>query len=332
MKSIFDNTKFGKLSVSSRILRNGLCESQNDSSKGLTQEIYDRYEKLARNNVGVITTELISMYTHDRFSDYTHYINSPTFIRDFKEVTDIAHEYHTPILAQIGFVNCNVNGKQMMEVNDLTIEDIRTIQADYVMAAKKIMFAGFDGVELCIGNNFYLSRVMNPFENTRDDDYGGSTYNRVRMVLEIIHLIKKTTDLHIHCKVNLYQDEDDSLDICRILAENGADSLQITKFLSPQYFRKGQSNQNMLVDFADRVAGSVDIPVVLGGGQSSQDEINELLNSTSIDFISMRRPFVKNPSFLSEWKEDSYAKSECKTCNNCYWKKESVCLIESKYI
>ena len=91
MKSIFDNTKFGNLPVSSRILRNGLWESQNDSAKGLTQEIYDRYEKLAKNNVGVITTELISMYNHDRFSDYTHYINSPAFIKDFKEVTDIAH-------------------------------------------------------------------------------------------------------------------------------------------------------------------------------------------------------------------------------------------------
>ena len=172
------------------------------------------------------------MYTHDRFSDYTHYINSPTFIKDFKEITEVAHDNHVPILAQIGFVNCNVNGKQMMEVNDLTIEDIRTIQADYVVAAKKIMFAGFDGVESCVGNNFYLSRVMNPFENTRDDDYGGNTYNRARMVVEIIQLIKKTTDLHVHCKVNLYSDENDSLEICKILAENGADSLQIIRFLS----------------------------------------------------------------------------------------------------
>ena len=210
-------------------------------------------------------------------------------------MTEIAHEHDTPIFAQIGFVNCNVNGKQMMEVNDLTIEDIRTIQADYVMAAKKIMFAGFDGVELCVGNNFFLSRVMDPFENTRDDNYGGNTFNRVRMVLEIIKLIKKTTDLHIHCKVNLYQDENDSLEICRILAENGADSLQITKFLSPQYFRKGQSNQDMLVSFADRVAGSVNIPVVLGGGRSDMDKITELINNTGIDFISMQRPFVKNP-------------------------------------
>ena len=328
MKLIFDNTKFGSLNVSSRIIRNGLWESQNDSSKNLTQKVFDRYEKLAKNNVGVITTELISMYSHDRFSDYTHYINSPLFIKDFKEVTDIAHENNTPILAQIGFVNCNVNGKQMMEVNDLTIEDIRTIQADYVVAAKKIMFAGFDGIELCIGNNFYLSRVMDPFENTRSDDYGGSTFNRVRMVLEIIKLIKKTTDLHIHCKVNLYQDEDDSLEICKILAENGADSLQITKFLSPQYFRKGQTNQDMLVEFADRVAKNVSVPVVLGGGRSDMDNIIDLINSTDIDFISMQRPFVKDPTFLTTWKSEGHGNSECKTCNNCYWKKESVCLIE----
>ncbi|MBQ7927442.1 MAG: tRNA-dihydrouridine synthase [Methanobrevibacter sp.] len=327
MKDIFDNTKFGNLDVSSRIIRNGLWESQNDSGKNLTQEVFERYEKLAKNNVGIIVTELISMYSHDRFSDFTDYINAPSFIKDFKEITSIANENNTPIFAQIGFVNCNVNGKQMMEVNDLTLEDIRTIQADYVVAAKKIMFAGFDGIELCIGNNFYLSRVMDPFENTRDDDYGGSTYNRVKMVLEIIKLIKKTTDLHVHCKVNLYQDEEDSLEICKILAENGADSLQITRFLSPQYFRKGQSNQDMLVGFADKVAKNVSIPVVLGGGRSDMDKINELLNNTDIGFVSMQRPFVKDPTFLTKWKSDGHGKSECKTCNNCYWKKESVCLI-----
>ena len=36
----------------------------------------------------------------------------------------------------------------MMEVNDLTIGDIRKIQADYLVAAKKIAFAGFDGIQL----------------------------------------------------------------------------------------------------------------------------------------------------------------------------------------
>jgi len=328
MKNIFDNTKFGDFDVSSRIVRTGLWESQDDH-KNLTPEIYDRYEALAKSNVGIITTELISMYSHDRFSDYSHYLNNPFFIKEFKEVTDLVHEYDVPILAQIGFVNCNINGKQMMEVNDLTLEDIRKIQSDYIIAAKKIAFAGFDGVQLSIGNNYFLSRIMDPFENQRTDDYGGNTENRVRISSEIIKLIKKTTDLHVGCRVNMYQDEDDSLEICKILADSGADSLQITRFLSPQYFRKGQTNQDMLVDFADRVAMEVDVPVILGGGRSDMDEINNLLNSTAIDFVSMYRPFVHDPTFLTQWKRDGHGKSECKTCNNCYWKKYSVCIIDN---
>ena len=327
MKSIFDNPNFGEFKLNSRIVRTGLWESQDELQKNLSADIFLRYETLAKNNVGLITTELISMYTHDRFSDYTHYINSPNFVREFKEVTSIVNQYNVPIFAQVSFVNCNVNGKQMLEVNDLTIEDIRKIQADYLMAAKKVAFAGFDGIQLSIGNNYYLSRIMNPFENQRTDDYGGNTYNRVRIALEIIKLIKKTTNLHVNCRVNLYQDEEDSLEICKLLADNGADSLQITKFLSPQYFRKGQDNQNMLVDFTDRVANEVDIPVILGGGMSDMNRINDLINSTSIDFISMQRPFIRDPEFLTKWKNGESDVSECKTCNNCYWKKASVCLI-----
>ena len=176
----------------------------------------------------------------------------------------------------------------MIEVNDLSIEDIRKIQADYLVASKKVAFAGFDGIQLSIGNNYYLSRIMNPFENQRDDDYGGNTYNRVRIAVEII----------------------------------------ITKFLSPQYFRKGQSNQDMLVEFCDKVASEVSIPVILGGGMSDMNRINNLINDTSIDFVSMYRPFIRNPEFLSDWKNNKSSVSECRTCNNCYWKKSSICLIQ----
>lgn len=316
-----------RFNLKSRIIRSGLWESQIESSKNLTPEIFRRYEDLAKNNVGLIITELISLYSHDRFSEYSHYINYPQFIKEFQELTETVHKFNVPIFAQIGFVNCNVNGKQMIEVNDLTIEDIRKIQTDYIVAAKKIAFSRFDGIQLNLGNNYYLSRVMDPFENQRDDKYGGNTYNRVRMALEIIKLIKEMTKLHVHCRVNLYKDFEDSLEICKLLADNGADSLQITKFLSPQYFRKGGSNLDFLVEFADRVASEVSIPVVLGGGLSDTNRINDLLNKTNIEFFSMQRSFVRNPMFLTEWKNKGSGESDCKTCNNCYWKKSSVCLI-----
>ena len=54
----------------------------------------------------------------------------------------------------------------------------------------------------------------------------------------------------------------------------------------------------------------------------------ELLNTTNIDFISMQRPFVADPSFLVDWQIEGDGESRCITCNNCYWKKTSTCFIK----
>ena len=49
MKDIFDNTKFGRFNLKSRIIRTGLWESQNEGTHGLSQDIFNRYENLAKN-------------------------------------------------------------------------------------------------------------------------------------------------------------------------------------------------------------------------------------------------------------------------------------------
>ena len=325
MKDIFDNCEFGDLKLNSRIIRTGLWESQSEMGN-LSPEIFLRYERMAKNHVGLINTELISLYPHDRFSNYSHSINGPSFIKEFKYLTSITHEYNVPIFAQLGFVNCNVNGKQNIDVNDLTIEDIRQIQSDYIVAAKKISFADFDGIQLAMGNNYFLSKIINPKENKRKDDYGGNTFNRLKMILEIIKVIKDTTNLHINCRINI---DDDVAEIAKLLEKYGADSLQITKPSSPQYFRKDSTNKNILFDKTNEIAREVDIPVILSGGLSDMKSINELINNTDISFVSMQRPFVFNPTFLSEWKDNIEVESLCTTCNNCYWKKTSTCHIQA---
>ena len=321
MKDIFDECNFKGFKLKSRIVRTGLWESQKELNK-LSPEIFLRYERLAKSHVGLVTTELISMYPHDRFSDYSHSINSPAFIKEFKYLTSLTHKYSVPVLAQLGFVNCNVNGKENLSVNDLTLEDIRQIQSDYIVAAKKLSFAGFDGIQLTMGNNYFLSKVINPKENRRRDDYGGNVFNRLRMILEIIKVIKNTTNLHVNCRINV---SDETLETADLLEKVGADSIQLTKPSSPQYFRKDSENKNILFDIADELAGKLKIPVILGGGLSDMKSINELINSTNIEFVSMQRPFVFNPTFLDEWKEGRQTESLCRTCNNCYWKKTSTC-------
>ena len=54
-------------------------------------------------------------------------------------------------------------------------------------------------------------------------------------------------------------------------------------------------------------------------------KLNEILNTTDVEFMSLSKPFVAQPDFLAEWKENGEGVSICQSCNNCYSKKESYC-------
>lgn len=346
MKDLFDNCKFGDLNLNSRIVRTGLWESEREKSGNLTPEIYNRYENIAASGVGLIITELISLYPRDAFSKYSQTIHFRQFVREAKDLTDLVHVYDVPIFAQLGFVQYNKHAEHNMRVEDISIEDIRKIQTDYIMACQKFDYAGFDGVQIALGNYYFLTRFISPSFNKREDKYGGNTLNRLRIVLEMIKVIKQTTNLHINCRLNAFDIQpggmtiDETVEVAKLLEKFGADSLQITRPRSPQYFSKENKDRtspeihsmnveeiHLLTNECEKIIENVDIPVILGGGVNSKKQINEILNKSKIEFVSMQRPFVADPTFLVDWQMDDDGTSKCKLCNNCYWKKTSTCHI-----
>ncbi|MBE6498548.1 MAG: NADH-dependent flavin oxidoreductase [Methanobrevibacter sp.] len=333
MKDLFDNVDFGEFKLNSRIVRTGLWESEREQQGNLTPEIYNRYENIAASGVGLIITELYSLYPRDVFSKYSQTMNYTRFVREAKDLTDMVHVYDVPIFAQVGFVQFNKKAQQNMSVEDISIDDIRKIQTDYIIAAQKLDYAGFDGIQIALGNYYFLSRFINPYFNKRTDKYGGNTLNRLRIVLEMIKVIKQNTGLHINCRLNAFDIQkggmtlDETIEIAKLLEKHGADSLQITRPRSPQYFSSENYEKKLLAMDSSRIIDNVDIPVIMGGGVKTQRQINNILNKTKVDFISMQRPFVADPSFLVDWQIEGDGEVKCRTCNNCYWKKTATCFI-----
>jgi len=327
MKTIFDKCKFGDLTLKSRIIRTGLWESQQCD----LDAIYNRYEKIASSGVGLITSELYSIYPKDKFTEHSFKMDNLNFMTMARKVAEITHSYDVPILGQVEFIKYNRGIDLDIPVNDLTMEDIRKIQADIISAAQTLQFAGFDGIQLSVGNNFFLSKFINPYYNQREDDYGGNVFNRMRLVLELIKVMKNNLDLHISVKVNTFDERKDgftaeeSLESCKLLEKVGVDSIQVTRPLSPLYFTKKLSGEGELVDYTTKLIDSVDVPVIVGGGFNDMLHMNELLNNTKIEFMSMYRPFVAEGDFLNEWKRNGEGKSRCLMCNNCYRTKTSTC-------
>ena len=230
MKDLFDYCEFGDLKLNSRIVRTGLWESQREKSGNFTPEIYDRYENIAASGVGLIITELFSLYPRDVFSKYSHTTHYTQFVREAKDLTDLVHIYDVPIFAQLGMVQYNKKAHQNVRIEEMTLEDIRKVQTDMIIAAQKFDYGGFDGIQLGLGNYYFLSRFINPSFNTREDKYGGNTLNRLRMVLEIIKVIKKNTKLHINCRLNAFDGTtngmtlSETIEVAKLLEKFGVDS------------------------------------------------------------------------------------------------------------
>lgn len=336
MKDMFDYVQFAEFKLNSRIVRTGLWESEREQAGNLTPEIYDRYENIAASGVGLIITELFSLYPRDSFSKFSDTVNYRQFVREAKDLTDLVHTYDVPIFAQLGFVQYHKHAEQNVKIENITIDDIRKIQTDFIIAAQKFDYAGFDGIQIGLGNYYFLTRFINPYFNKRDDKYGGNTLNRLRIVLEIIKVIKQTTKLHVNCRLNAFDIHkggmtiDDTIEVAKLLEKHGADSLQITRPRSPQYFSHENYGKKVLAADASRIIDNVEIPVIMGGGITTQKQINNILNKTKVDFISLQRPFVADPSFLVDWQIEGNGEVKCRACNNCYWKKTSTCFIYPK--
>ncbi|MCB8818887.1 oxidoreductase [Desulfosporosinus shakirovi] len=75
----------------------------------------------------------------------------------------------------------------------LRIEDIQELAEAYAEAAERAKTAGFDGIQIHSAHGYLLSQFLSPAFNQRQDEYGGSIYNRSRIHLDIIQGIRGST-------------------------------------------------------------------------------------------------------------------------------------------
>jgi 2,4-dienoyl-CoA reductase-like NADH-dependent reductase (Old Yellow Enzyme family) len=73
----------------------------------------------------------------------------------------------------------------------LTIDEIQQIVRDFGSASKNALEAGFDGVEIHGANGYLIDQFLHDNVNTRNDEYGGSIENRIRLPLEVLQECSK---------------------------------------------------------------------------------------------------------------------------------------------
>lgn len=84
MKDIFDECKFADFNLKSRVIRTGVWERETKHGGFIDSSVYERYEKIAKNEVGLIVSELFALDPKDRFYNYSANQNYKGFIKEYK--------------------------------------------------------------------------------------------------------------------------------------------------------------------------------------------------------------------------------------------------------
>lgn len=116
---------------------------------------------------------------------------------------------------------------------ELSVEDIKRVELDFVEAAKRSVDAGFKAIELHFAHGYLVCEFMSPLSNQRSDFYGGSLRNRCRLGLDIVDAIRKVIPDSMPLLVRISSTEymkdgwaiEDSIAFTKMLMERGVDMI-----------------------------------------------------------------------------------------------------------
>ena len=78
----------------------------------------------------------------------------------------------------------------------LTEDEIQDIIQAFGPATRRVIIAGFDGVELPGAHGFLLQNFLSPYFNQRPDEWGGPLINRRRFPLTVVQEVQRIIQPH----------------------------------------------------------------------------------------------------------------------------------------
>ncbi|MGW1202169.1 oxidoreductase [Streptomyces cyaneofuscatus] len=194
--------------------------------------------------------------------------------------------------------------------NALTGEQVEETIEEFVRAAELAQLAGYDGVEIMGSEGYLINEFIVSATNHRTDRWGGSYENRIRFPVEIVRRVRERvgTDFILIYRLSM-------LDLVP-----GGSTLEEVVTLAKEIEAAGATIINTGIGWheariptiatsvpraaftwvTERVRGAVSVPLVTSNRINTPEVAEEVLASGRADMVSMARPFLADPEFVSK--------------------------------
>ncbi len=189
---------------------------------------------------------------------------------------------------------------------EMSVEDIQQLIADFKVAAKRALQAGFEWIEIHGAHGYLINAFLSPLSNKRQDEYGGCLENRAKFLFEIVAAVQEEwpADLPISVRISAtdWSDEgwtiEDSKWLTSKLVDAGIDIIDVSSggVIGGVHIPVGPSYQLPLASALKQSLGDRAIVSAVGMITNAQQAETILVNGDA-DLVFLARELLRNPYF-----------------------------------
>ena len=267
-KGAFKNFTFKNFSFKNKVVM--APESSNSANEeGFATEFhYNHYDSKALNKIGTVVVEATAVSKDGRNSHKDLGIWCDKHIKGLRKIADSIKSKES-----VAGIQLYHSGKIEKE---LSIKEIKSVVKAFKKATKRALKAGFDFIEI---NGELITNFLSEDLNNRNDIYGGSFENRVRILKEIVKAIRgvlpKEKVLAVRLSAELYKTTVEKVELTKlikILREEGVDLVNLST-------ESEKEIENITLEKMKNKKVEKDLPVVEGGLINIAFEDTDILNT-----------------------------------------------------
>lgn len=280
------------------------------------------YETRARGGVGLMVTGGMAPNREGGVFPGAAGLFSSTDILNHRSVTDRVHAAGGRIAMQILHAGRYAYGADCVAPSavkspispfvprELDAAGIERQIGDIVTSAARAREAGYDGVEIMGSEGYFLNQFLVRRTNRREDDWGGSYANRMRLPVEVVARVRRAVGrdfilIYRLSMIDLVPDGstwDEVVTLARAVEAAGA-TLINTGIGWHEARVPTISTSVPRAAFAwvtRRLMGQVGIPLITSNRINTPEVAERVLAEGAADMVSMARPFLADPDFVAK--------------------------------
>lgn len=326
----------GFTTLKNRVLMGSMHTGLEEAENG-HERMAAYFAERAKGGVGLIVTGGIGPNPEGATHLVTKLLATDQDIEGHRKITDAVHAHDGKICMQILHTGRYAYSPKLVApsaikapINPfvpraLTEDEIYKQIDDFVFTSVQAQKAGYDGVEIMGSEGYFLNQFIAARTNQRDDQWGGSYENRIRLPIEVVRRVREAVGENFIIIFRLSM-----LD----LVEGGSTAEEVVQ-LGKAIEKAGATIINTGIGWHEaqiptiatkvpraaftwvtaRFKKELTVPVVTSNRINTPEVAEQVLARNDADMVSMARPFLADAEFVNKAQQNRA--DEINTCIGC---------------